>query len=51
MADTLPIVNAIKAKDWSRATEGVQQVLYQKVAEHLAQERIQAGKTLVREAK
>lgn len=49
MADTLPIINAIRAKDWTTATEGVQAVLSQKVQERLAQERVQVGKGLVRE--
>lgn len=51
MTNTLPIVNAIKAKDWTTATEGVRFVLDQKVQERLAQERVQVGRGLVKEAK
>lgn len=44
-----PILNAIAQKDWSTATTAVNAALQQKVAQHLAQERVQVGQTLVKE--
>ena len=50
MANTLPILDAIRSKDWSTATEQIHSVLQQKVHERIAQERPSVGKELVKEA-
>ena len=46
----LPLIDTIRMKDYQTATEGITQVLQQKVAERLTQERTEIGKTLVKES-